>query len=238
MRNNPLIIEDIQNLGQQIKAGLAPVLIVGHRAYWYSGKTKISCLNTPEHCQALGERLVKAKNFTIVHSKNNIPNSHTLPKKNPFSWTVATNLLTDDMTSEEECIENYKEYLSLYNLTPAYANNLQGTKETLILVDIKPYPHSVPGFPDLVECKLVTVIPGKSKKVDHQITHLKTGLFVTLIKDFERVTSLSPEVVQKVIKRMESFPVLNPSVGTSTPGKFKHLLYYPGQSASIVNKDL
>ena len=238
MRKKPLIVKDIQNLGQQIKAGLAPVKIVGPRAYWYSGKTKISCLNTPEHCQALGERLVKAKNFTIVNPKNNIPNSHTLPKKIPFSWTVATNLLTDDVATEDECVENYKEYLSLYNLTPAYANNLQGTKETLILVDIKPYLHSVPGFPDLVECKLVTVVPGVSKKVNHQVTHLQSGVFVTLINDFKRLTSLGPEGVQKAIKHLESLPVLNPSVCTSTPGKFKRLLYYPGQSASIVNKDL
>ena len=94
------------------------------------------------------------------------------------------------------------------------------------------------GFPEVVECVVVAASSGIYKKQSRQVTHLQSGLVVTSSDQFNKVENLTTVQVEELVLKLNTSPVLNPSISTSTPGKFKHLLYYPGQSASIVNKDL
>jgi hypothetical protein len=211
--------------GTRVRCKTEPVPV----AYFKIGPTTYSCLNNPEAIKALGLRLSKAKNLTTEK-----PKTDKLPtKQQVFSWSVACSLLTSESEeSPTECLENYTNYLNLYGLTPSRAQT-RNPNDILILVKIKPYTHNIAWLPDLIESLVYSACDGKPFAKDPmgmQVTHHGTGMLVTYEKAFnERTNKLSPDHISRIVSRLQQQTVINPSVDTTTPGKFTHLYYYPEQ---------
>jgi len=200
------------------------------RANFTMGRTTYSCLNTPDAIAALADRLAKPLGALGTYSATKAAiKPYTIPKPAAFSWTTAASFLTEENSTPANNIENYKNYLALYNLTPAYAaNNKPGL--TLILTHLEPYQSkAIPTFTGLYTGRLVQL--SESGKITHNkpaLHHLRTGILVVdeHIKNPEdKLKTLTGERMVAAMDKLSKAEPLNPSVDVSTPGKFTNLNY-------------